>query len=185
LGFPSPVQLRITQEEVVLEGVAEREEYSTMFDEMNDAMEEIQESIIEDARKIYSERVIDLWLNPRNMGGMENPRGYGKILGPCGDTMQIFIRIEDDKIIDAKFITDGCGTSIAAGGMATELSIGKNVKEAFKISQEVVLKSLGGLPEESVHCALLASNTLREALRDYLSTKRDPWKKAYQKNSGR
>jgi nitrogen fixation NifU-like protein len=114
------------------------------------------------------------------MGGMENPEGYGKILGPCGDTMQIFLKVKDNKIVDARFITDGCATSMAAGSMATELAIGRKVQDLFKISPEVILKSLDGLPEDSIHCALLASSTLKEAVRNYLSSKREPWKKLYQ-----
>jgi len=96
--------------------------------------------------------------------------------------VQIFLRIDNNKIIDARFITDGCATTIAAGGMACELAIGKSFKEAFKITKEVILKQLGGLPEESIHCALLASNTLRAALTDYLESKNEPWRRLYKKH---
>jgi len=138
------------------------------------AMEEIQASIIEDARKIYSEKVIQWWLNPKYMGEMKGPQGYGEVTGPCGDTVKIFLKIENGTIMDARFITDGCMTTIAAACMACELAIGKTCKEAFKISNERILEQLGGLPEESLHCALLASDTLETALTDYLSSKNEP-----------
>lgn len=142
-----------------------------MSEDFDKAMEELQTSIIEDARKVYSEEVIQRWLNPKYLGEVQNPQGYGKVKGPCGDTVKIFLSIHNDKVIDARFITDGCATTIAAGSMACELAIGKTLKEAFKISKEVILEQLGGLPEESTHCALLASNTLKMALTDYPHTR--------------
>ena len=153
-----------------------------MSEDFDKAMDELQTSIIEDARKVYSEKVIERWLNPKNMGEMEGPQGYGKVTGPCGDTVKIFLRVDNDKIIDARFITDGCATTIAAGSMACELAIGKSFKEALKITKEVILEQLGGLPEESTHCALLASNTLRTALTDYLSSRNEPWRRLYKKH---
>ena len=153
-----------------------------MSEDFDKAMDELQASIIEEARKVYSEKVIERWLNPTYMGEMESPQGYGKVTGSCGDTVQIFLRIANDKIIDARFITDGCGTTIAAGGMACELAIGRSFKETFKITKEVILEQLGGLPDESIHCALLASNTLRAALTDYLTSRNEPWRKIYEKH---
>jgi nitrogen fixation NifU-like protein len=158
-----------------------KKEDQQMSNDFDKAMDELQASIIEDARKIYSEEVIQRWLNPKHMGEMENPQGYGKVTGICGDTVQIFLRVDNNKIIDARFITDGCATTIAAGGMACELAIGKLLKEAFKITKDIILKQLGGLPEESIHCALLASDTLRAALTDYIQSKNEPWRKLYKK----
>jgi len=153
-----------------------------MSEDFDKAMDELQTSIIEDARKVYSEEVIQRWLNPKYMGEMESPQGYGRVTGPCGDTVQIFLRIESEKIIDSCFLTDGCATTIAAGCMACELAMGKTFREAFKITKEVILEQLGGLPEESIHCALLASNTLRAALTDYLESKNEPWRRLYKKH---
>jgi len=141
------------------------------------AIEELQESIIEDARKVYSEKVIERWLRPKYIREMQNPHGYGKVKGPCGDTIKIFLRIYDERITDATFVADGCATTIAAGSMACELVIGKNITDAFTINKEVILENLGGLPEASIHCALLASNTLQEALTDYLTSKDEPWRR--------
>ena len=137
----------------------------------DNAMDGKQTSIIEDTRKIYSTKVIEKRISPTRMGEMEQPQGYGKVKGPCGDTIKIFLRIHDERIIDARFVADGCTTTIAAGSMACELVIGKDIKDALKINKEMILENLGGLPEESSHCVLLASNTLKEALTDYLTSK--------------
>ena len=152
-----------------------------MSEDLDKTIEEIQASIIKEARKIYSEKVVERWLNPTCMGEIASPQGYSNITGPCGDTMEIFLRIKEDKIDDARFRTNGCATTVAAACMACELAIGRTAKEAFKITKEIILEKLDGLPEESVHCALLASNTLREALTDYLSTRNEPWRRLYKK----
>lgn len=146
-----------------------------------ESLERLQAEIIEQARKVYSEDVVDRWLNPRNAGEIDAPQGYGRLTGICGDTMEISLRIVKDRVIDAKFLTVGCGPTLAAGSMATELAMGKGVQEAFRIDQGAILHKLGGLPEESEHCALLAADTLKEALRDYLAHKKEPWKKGYKK----
>ena len=132
-----------------------------------------------DARKIYSETVIDHAMNPRNLGDMPDDDGYARVTGPCGDTMEIWLKVKNDSITRATFFTDGCGTTIAAGSMITEMVRGKKVTEAGRITRQDVLDALQGLPEESEHCALLAANTLKAAIRDYAVIKREPWKKAY------
>ena len=109
-----------------------------MSEDLDKTIEEIQASIIEEARKIFSEKVIDRWLHPTYMGDIENPQGFGKVTGPCGDTIHIFLKIENDKIADARFLTDGCATTIAAGCKACELAIGKTFQEAFKITKEII-----------------------------------------------
>ena len=133
------------------------------------AIDTVQVSGTEDTRKIHSEKVIEKWMRTAHMGEMEESHGYGKVRGPCGDTIKIFLKIHDEKITDATFVTDGCAATIAAGSMACELVIGKNIKDALTINQELILENLGGLPQERIHCALLASNTLKEALTDYLT----------------
>ncbi|HEU65199.1 MAG TPA: iron-sulfur cluster assembly scaffold protein [Chloroflexi bacterium] len=130
-------------------------------------------------RAVYSEKTIEHFLNPRNLGKIPAPDGFGRITGSCGDTMEIYLEVRDDRVINASFWTDGCGPSIASGSMVTELAKGKSVSEARKVTQQDVLDALGGLPEDSLHCALLAANTLKEAIRDYLAFKKEPWKKAY------
>jgi nitrogen fixation NifU-like protein len=151
---------------------------------MTSEFDGLQELIMADAREIYSEATIDHAMNPRNVGDMEDADGFARVTGPCGDTMEIWLRVKNDSVADVTFMTDGCGPSIASGSMVTELARGKHVREARIISQQDVLSALDGLPEESQHCALLAANTLKEAIRDYLIIKNEPWKKAYRKYGG-
>jgi len=143
--------------------------------------EELQELILADARNIYSETVIDHAMNPRNVGVMQDADGFARVTGPCDDTMEIWLRVNNDKIDGATFMTDGCGTSIASGSIATEMTKGKSISDAQKTTQRDVLDALGGLPDESKHCALLAADTLKTSIRDYIAMKREPWKKAYRK----
>jgi nitrogen fixation NifU-like protein len=150
-----------------------------MSSDFEKAVNELQESIMEDARKIYSEKVIERWLNPRNLGKIRKPDGFAKVKGPCGDTMQISFKVKDGKLSKIKFMTDGCASSIAAGSMAAELAQGKRIEEAAEISQQMILDALDGLPEESVHCALLASNALKEAIKKYFDSKRNDWAKQW------
>jgi nitrogen fixation NifU-like protein len=96
--------------------------------------------------------------------------------------MEIWLKVRDATITESTFMTDGCGTTIAAGSIVTELAKGKTVIQAHKISQQDVLSALGGLPEESQHCALLAANTMREAIKDYLAFKNEPWKRMYKRH---
>lgn len=150
-----------------------------MAQEFSDTFKELEQSVMEDMRRTYSEKVIDHFLNPRNLGKIQSPDGFGRVVGPCGDTMEIYLRIRNDRVINVSFWTDGCGTSIASGSMATDIVKGRSIIEAQKITQDDVLAALGGLPEDSLHCALLAANTLKEAIRDYLALKNEPWKRAY------
>lgn len=139
----------------------------------------MQQQVIERARRQYSETVVEHWLRPRNPGPMENPDGHARIKGPCGDTMEIFIRVDGDTIVTASFTTDGCITSVVSGSMAVELATGRSVQQAIGISQQEILERLGGLPEVSQHCALLAANTLKAAIQDHLRTRSAPWKRLY------
>ena len=134
---------------------------------------------MEQPQNLYSDTVIDHAQNPRNVGDDPYPDGYAIVTGPCGDTMGVWLRVKGDTIERCTFWTDGCGPSIACGSMATEMTRGKRVTAALKITQGEIIDKLGGLPEESQHCALLAANTVKEAVRDYISLKKEPWKKAY------
>lgn len=121
----------------------------------------------------FSDVVIDHARNPRNAGRIKDADGYAEVTGMCGDAMQIWIKVRDDVLDEIAFWTDGCGTTVAAGSMVTVLARGKKVDDALKITPIDVLDALEGLPDESVHCAFLAANTLHEAIRNYLSKKRD------------
>jgi nitrogen fixation NifU-like protein len=146
---------------------------------MSSSWEKFEELIKAGMRKIYSEAVIEHSMNPRNLGELENADGFAQVTGSCGDTMRMWLKVKDGTISDTSFMTDGCGTTIASGSMVTEMTKGKNIAEARKIAQRDVLNALGGLPKESEHCALLAANTLKAAIRDYLAMQKEPWKKAY------
>jgi len=149
---------------------------------MTSSWERFEELIKAEMRKVYSETAIDHSMNPRNLGDMEDADGFAKVTGSCGDTMEIWLKVKNGAVANATFITNGCGTSIASGSMVTEMAKGESVSELRKISQQDVLSALGGLPEESEHCALLAADTLKEAIRDYLAMKKEPWKRAYRKH---
>ncbi|MFZ5833441.1 MAG: P-loop NTPase, partial [Planctomycetota bacterium] len=112
-----------------------------------------------------SPEALERFQRPRNYGPLDQWDGHARITGPCGDTMEIWLKIADRRVVQASFITDGCGPSRAAGSMATELATGKLVKEALQIEQRDVLEALRGLPKASEHCAILAANTLKAAVR--------------------
>jgi nitrogen fixation NifU-like protein len=148
---------------------------------MSSSWEQFEELIKQEMRKTFSEAAIEHSMNPKNLGELEDADGFARVTGPCGDTMNIWLKVKGVAISDLGFMTDGCGTSIASGSMVTELAKGKSLAEAHRISQHDVLDSLGGLPEESQHCALLAANTLKAAIKDYLQLQKEPWKKDYRK----
>lgn len=120
----------------------------------------------------YSEKVMDHFLNPRNMGEIENADAVGEVGNPqCGDIMRLYLKINDNKIVDAKFKTFGCGAAIASSSMLTELVIGKSIDEALDISNELVEEALGGLPDVKRHCSLLAEQALLSAIENYAKKK--------------
>ena len=117
---------------------------------------------------LYSEKVMDHFMHPRNVGVIENADGIGEIgNAKCGDIMKIYLKIENDIIVDAKFETFGCGSAIASSSMATEMIIGKPVAEALELSNKAVVEALDGLPAHKVHCSVLAEEAIKNALKDY------------------
>jgi nitrogen fixation NifU-like protein len=143
-----------------------------MTDSLDDFIKEIQREIHEETRKAYGKVAFERWLRPQYMGVIDHPDGYGHVAGSCGDRMEIFLRFEEDKVKKATFRTDGCGSSQVCGSFAAELAFGKTPDEVAEISGETILKVLGGLPEEDRHCALLAAETLQDALDDYMRKQR-------------
>ena len=127
-------------------------------------VEEIQSKIELDEETDFSKKVIDEYRNPSNFGVIGNPDAVGKIKGPCGDAMEIMLKIENDLIVNVCFLTDGCGTSIACGSMLTKMIQGKTLKEASAVTSEKLNNALDGLPENHVHCTVLAVNTLHKAI---------------------
>ena len=116
----------------------------------------------------YSEKVMEHFANPRNVGEMENPSGVGEVgNSKCGDIMRMYIKVEDEIITDVKFMTFGCGAAIATSSMATELVKGKSIADALKLTNKAVMEALDGLPAVKVHCSVLAEQAIKAAVSDY------------------
>lgn len=127
---------------------------------------------------MYSEKVMDHFMNPRNQGEIENPDGVGEVGNPkCGDIMKIFLRVKDGRIEDVTFQTFGCGAAVATSSMATELVKGKTLEEAWELSNKAVAEALGGLPPVKMHCSVLAEEGIHKAINDYRTRNGlEPWK---------
>ena len=117
---------------------------------------------------LYSEKVMDHFQNPRNVGKMEDASGVGEVgNAKCGDSMKMYIKVEDGIIVDCKFNTFGCGSAIATSSMATEMIKGKPVEEALELSNQAVVEALDGLPTHKIHCSVLAEEAVKAAVKDY------------------
>jgi nitrogen fixation NifU-like protein len=128
-----------------------------------------------DLWSLYSEKVMDHFKNPRNVGEMEDPNGVGRVGNPvCGDVMELYIKVNDGTIVDAKFKTFGCAAAIATSSMVTEMVKGKSLEEALKISNKAVVEALDGLPPAKMHCSVLAEDALKAAVEDYLKNSPSP-----------
>ena len=125
---------------------------------------------------LYSEKVMDHFMHPRNVGSIENADGVGQVgNAKCGDIMKIYLKIENDIIVDAKFETFGCGSAIASSSMATELIMGKPVSQALELTNKAVVEALDGLPAHKVHCSVLAEEAIKNALKDYFDKNGIPY----------
>jgi nitrogen fixation NifU-like protein len=128
-----------------------------------------------DPWSLYNDKVIEHFRNPRNVGEMENPDGVGRAGDPiCGDVMELYIKVKDGIIIDAKFKTFGCAAAIATSSMVTDMVKGKSVEEALRISNKAVVDALNGLPPAKVHCSVLAEDALKAAIENYLKISPSP-----------
>jgi len=122
-----------------------------------------------DIWSLYSEKVMEHFKNPRNVGEMENPDGVGHVGNPvCGDIMELYIKVNDGIIVEAKFKTFGCGAAIATSSIVTEMVKGKSIEKALKISNKAVAEALDGLPPAKMHCSVLAEEALKSAIDDYV-----------------
>ena len=128
--------------------------------------ESLKERAIEQLRSVYSDITIDMFLRTKDNRRMDSPDGFARITGPCGDTMEIYLKADSGVIVDASFQTDGCNPSIACGGMVTQMAKGESIAKIKQVTAQDLLDALGGLPEESQHCATLAADTLKAALED-------------------
>jgi nitrogen fixation NifU-like protein len=141
--------------------------------------EQPQRISIDELERVFSKKTIEHFTNPRNAGEFQAADGLGRASIPCGDTMQICLRVRNDRIIDAKYMTDGCGPVIACGSVLTEMVKGKTINEAMSFTEDDILVGLDGLPDSETHCATLAVSALKQALVDYLALRREPWKRTY------
>ena len=127
---------------------------------------------------LYSEKVMDHFMNPRNVGTIEDADGVGEVgNAKCGDIMKIFLKIEDGILKDVKFQTFGCGSAIASSSMATEMIIGKPIEEALELTNKAVAEALDGLPAHKMHCSVLAEEAIKKALQDYFDKNNIPYDK--------
>ncbi len=152
---------------------------------MSTAWEKYQELVKEQMRKSYAEPFIVHSMEPKNIGDMEKADAYVAVLGSCGDSMELWLKVADGKITNATFLTDGCGATIACGSMMTELIKNKTLGEAMTVNAKTLIEALGGLPEDHVHCAGLASLTLKKAVLQYMTVEKEPWKKVYKESDMR
>lgn len=148
---------------------------------MPDEFDELEKEILEAMKKIYSDKVIDHAMNPRNAKQIQNPDGFGSATSDCGETIEIRFKAKDSKITDAAFWTNGCSATVSCGSMASELIRSEDISQALTISQSDIIKALDGLPEGNHHCALLAANAVKAAVLDYMAMRKEPWKKTYRK----
>ena len=128
---------------------------------------------------LYSEKVMDHFMHPRNVGVIENADGVGEVgNAKCGDIMKIYLKIENEIITDVKFETFGCGSAIASSSMATEMILGKSIHEAMALTNKAVAEALDGLPAHKLHCSVLAEEAIKNALKDYFDKNNIPYDKA-------
>jgi len=135
-----------------------------MATDLDRFVKELQRQIDEEARAVYSDRVIQEFSNPKHVGRLAEPDAHATVRGWCGDTMEIYLRLDGEKIEEASFMTDGCGPTVACGSVLTTMVQGMSLEEAKRIRPQRLIDALDGLPEESVHCAELAVTTLKEAI---------------------
>ncbi|TRZ91835.1 MAG: iron-sulfur cluster assembly scaffold protein [Methanosarcinales archaeon] len=128
-------------------------------------IEKLQRNVNEQERMIFSKKVIKEYNNPKNIGKMAQPDAFAILTGWCGDTMEIYLKMEHETVANITFMTDGCGSTIACGSMLTSMVKGKSLDEAEAITEDDLIAALEGLPEENLHCAHLAIITLRDALK--------------------
>jgi len=127
---------------------------------------------------LYSEKVMDHFMHPRNVGVIENADGIGEVgNAKCGDIMKIYLKIENEIIVDVKFETFGCGSAIASSSMATEMIMGKSIHEAMALTNKAVAEALDGLPAHKLHCSVLAEEAIKNALKDYFDRNNIPYDK--------
>lgn len=142
-----------------------------MAGDTGDPFDLLEDEINKEMEMIYTKKTIEYAKNPLNVGRINDPDGSAYIKGPCGDSMEIYLIIRDNIVTEAKFFTDGCGVTYACGTAVTELVKGKAITAILSLSPRAIIDELGGLPDENIHCSILAVSTLYKAIADYLLQK--------------
>jgi len=140
-----------------------------MNEKLDAFVDQLQEQIFEETRQAFGDAGFERWRNPCYRGPLADADAHAQVKGDCGDTMEIFLKFKDDRVCDAAYLTDGCGSSSVCGSFAAEMAIGKTPEELTDITGDAVLGKLGSMPEEDRHCAFLAAATVQEALDQYMS----------------
>lgn len=143
-----------------------------MANDFDAFVDKLQNEIFDEAQEAYGEAGFNRWRNPRYVGRMQNCDATARITGVCGDTMEMYLKFDNDRVQSASYVTDGCASSSICGSFAAQLAIGKDPDELTAITGEAILDTIGTFPEEDKHCAFLAAETLQEALRFYMQTNR-------------
>lgn len=139
-----------------------------MSSNLDSFLDDLQEEIFEDARETFGEKVYQRWRHPLYMQAMDNSDGHANLKGGCGDSIEVFLKFENNRVAKASFLTDGCGPSLVCGSYAAEMALGKTADELLQIDGNVILSELGGLPQENEHCAHLAAESLHAALDNFM-----------------
>lgn len=156
-----------------------------MADRLDQFLDELQDKIFDEARQALGEQGFERWQNPRFRGRLEDFHVHGHALGDCGDSMDIYLKFERDRVLEASYMTDGCGSSNVCGSFAAELCIGMRAEELADITGELILAKLGNMPENDQHCAFLAAGTVQEALRIYMTRHMETELKSLPSDEGR
>ena len=139
-----------------------------MSDEFDAFVEKLQEQVFDEAKEAFGETGFQRWRNPLYRGVLEKPDAHARVTGKCGDTIEIYLKFNDDRVIEASYMTDGCGASTVCGSFAAEIAHGKTPDQLTDITGETILKTIGRFPKENEHCAFLAAETIQEALKQYM-----------------
>jgi nitrogen fixation NifU-like protein len=142
------------------------------MDRLDEFANKLQNQIFDEAREALGEKGFHRWRNPRFNGRMKDPDGQARVTGECGDSMEIYLRFNDDRVCEASYFTDGCASSSISGSFAAELTLGRTADEVTDITADTVLNTIGKLPTEDLHCTTLAARTVQEALSDYMKRHR-------------
>jgi nitrogen fixation NifU-like protein len=145
-----------------------RERILTM-NNLDEFLDTLQDEIFDEAKQALGEKGFQRWRNPKFNGIMKKPDSHARVIGECGDTMEMYLKFKNNRVSDASYCTNGCASSSISGSFAAELAIGKTPDEILNINAEMVLNAIGKLPEKDLHCAGLAARTVQESLSNYMS----------------